>query len=179
MNSRRREVSELEAAFFREVLKDAQPIKHKSAKHESAKHESARSAAQKYSRAQLRADPFPVSAPLPKAPVYSENYAPGIGGHRAAHLRKGRLEPEAKLDLHGYRQEAAYRALQRFLMRAHGMGQRVVLVVTGKGGPLRDIFPRWLGEAEFQNIVSGISAAHARHGGDGAFYVALKKQKSR
>jgi DNA-nicking Smr family endonuclease len=174
MSTRRREVTELEAAFFHEVLKDAEPIKHKSAKHESTP-----GAPPKFLRAQLKANPFPVSTPLPKAPVHFENTAPGIGGHRAAHLRKGRLEPEAKLDLHGYRQEAAYRALQRFLMSAHGMGQRVVLVVTGKGGPLRECFPRWLGEAEFQNLVSGISAAHARHGGDGAFYVALKKQRPR
>jgi DNA-nicking Smr family endonuclease len=167
MSSKKREVSELEAAFFREVLKDAQPIKHKSAPREAPKR----------SRALLHGDPFPVSAPLPKAPVYAEGYAANIGGHRAAHLRKGRLEPEANLDLHGYRQEAAYLALQRFLMRAHGMGQRVVLIVTGKGGALRNMLPRWLGESEFQNIVVGISAAHAKHGGDGAFYVALKRPR--
>ena len=167
MSRGRREVSELEAAFFREVLKDARPLKHKSAPRETPKRASQTS----------KINPHPISAPLPKVPVHSDGHAPGIGGHRAAHLRKGRLEPEAKLDLHGYRVEPAYRALQRFLMRAHGMGQRVVLVVTGKGGALRDSFPRWLGESEFRNLVVGISAAHAKHGGDGAFYVALKKQK--
>ncbi len=169
MSRGRREVSELEAAFFREMLKDTQPLKHKSAPRQIAKP----------ARPLLRAEPFPASTPLPKAPVYSDGYAPGIGGHRAAHLRKGRLEPEAKLDLHGYRVEPAYRAQQRFLMRAHGMGQRVVLVVTGKGGALRDMFPRWLGESEFRNLVVGISAAHAKHGGDGAFYVALKRHREK
>ena len=169
MSSNKREVSELEAAFFREVLKDTQPIKHKSAPRDPPKR----------LRHFLTADPFPVSAPLPKFPVYAESYAPGIGGHRAAHMRKGRLEPEANLDLHGYRQEAAYRALQRFLMRAHGMGQRVVLIVIGKGGALRDMLPRWLGESEFHNIVAGISTAHAKHGGDGAFYVALKRSRKK
>lgn len=167
MSSKRREVSELEAAFFREVLKDAQPIKHKSAPRDMPKRGAHVS----------RMDSYPASAPLSKAPVFSEGYAPGIGGHRAAHLRKGRLEPEAKLDLHGYRQEAAYGALQRFLMRAYGLDQRVVLIVTGKGGMLRSMLPRWLGESEFQKMVVGISAAHAKHGGDGAFYVALKKHR--
>ena len=100
MSRGRREVSELEAAFFREMLKDTQPLKHKSAPRQIAKP----------ARPLLRAEPFPASTPLPKAPVYSDGYAPGIGGHRAAHLRKGRLEPEAKLDLHGYRVEPAYRA---------------------------------------------------------------------
>ena len=167
MNSGRREVSELEAAFFREVLKDVRPLKHKSTPLLPP------GQAPRFSKIELQPD----RTPLPKEPVFSDRPAPQIGGHRAAHLRKGRLEPEAKLDLHGYRREAAYRALQRFLMRAQGLGQRVVLVVTGKGGTLRDTLPRWLGEPEFRNLVVGASVAHAKHGGDGAFYVALKKKR--
>jgi DNA-nicking Smr family endonuclease len=169
MNSRRREVSELEAAFFREVLKDSQPLKHKSAPRPAPKH----------SRIQMNTNPHPVSTLPLKSTVYSERAIPGIGGHRAAHVRKGRLKPEAKLDLHGYRQEAAYRAMQRFVMHAHGMGQRVVLIVTGKSGALRDMLPRWLSESEFRNLVVGISSAHAKHGGTGAFYVALKKHRAK
>ena len=169
MNSRRREVSELEAAFFREVLKDTTPLKQKSARPQMPK--------QPPRISQMA--PSPDRTPLAKAPVFVATRAQQIGGHRAAHLRKGRLEPEAKLDLHGYRQEPAYRALQRFLMRAQGLGQRVVLVVTGKGGTLRDMLPRWLGESEFRNLVVGISTAHVKHGGNGAFYVALKKQRQK
>lgn len=167
MNSRRREASDLEAAFFYEVLKDARPLKRKSARPPLAKQ------APRF----LRIEPLPDFTPPAKEPVFAATRAPNIGGHRAAHLRKGRIEPEAKLDLHGYRREAAYRTLQRFLMRAQGLGQRVVLVVTGKSGTLRDMLPRWLGESEFRNLVVGIGAAHAKHGGDGAFYVALKKRK--
>ncbi len=167
MSSGRREVNELEAAFFREVLKDVRPLEHKSARPQLPKQ------APRFSRPELPPD----RAPLPKAPVFADMRAPLIGGHRAAHLRRGRLEPEAKLDLHGYRQEAAYRALQRFFMRGQSLGQRVVLVVTGKGGTLRDMLPRWLGETEFRDLVVGISVAHAKHGGDGAYYVALKKKK--
>ena len=167
MSSGRRKVSELEEAFFREALKDARPLKHKSATPPPPKH------TPRFSKVEIAPD----RTPLAKAPVFADARAPQIGGHRAAHLRKGRIEPEAKLDLHGYRQEAAFRALQRFLARAQGLGHRVVLVVTGKGGTLRDMLPRWLGESEFRDLVVGISAAHAKHGGEGAFYVALKKKK--
>jgi DNA-nicking Smr family endonuclease len=167
MSSGRREVSELEAAFFREVLNDARPLKHKSARSQPPK------PAPRFSKTEPHVD----RAPQSKAPLYADTRAPDIGGHRGVHLRKGRLEPEAKLDLHGYRQESAYRALQRFLMRAQGSGRRVVLVVTGKGGTLRDMLPRWLGEPEFRTLVVGICSAHAKHGGAGAFYVALKKQR--
>jgi DNA-nicking Smr family endonuclease len=39
----------------------------------------------------------------------------GINGGTQDRLRKGLLEPDAKLDLHGMTEAAAYRALSRFL----------------------------------------------------------------
>jgi DNA-nicking Smr family endonuclease len=94
-------------------------------------------------------------------------------------LRRGRGEPEAQLDLHGYREEGAYAALERFLLRARADDKRLVLVITGKGGVLHANIPRWLGEDRFKNLVSGIGPAHIRHGGGGAFYVALKRKRPR
>ena len=92
-------------------------------------------------------------------------------------LRRGRVEPDARLDLHGLREAEAYRALQRFLIQARGEDARLVLVITGKGGVLRNNLPRWLAEDAFREIVAGVSSAHLRHGGTGAFYVALKRKK--
>lgn len=165
----RREISELEAAFFREVLKDVRPLDRKLA----------RPAPPPKKYRPPVAGPGLAITPPAKAPVFTEAQAPVIGGHREAHIRKGRLEPEAKLDLHGYRQEAAYQALDRFLQRARGQGQRVVLVVTGKRGVLRELLPRWLGEYEFRELVAGVSTAHVKHGSEGAFYVAIKRQRSK
>ena len=165
----RRGVTEQDEALFREALKDARPIAHGRTPQDPP-------------LKRARAKPVglaPISTPPPVAPVYAQGKAEPIGGHRAAHMRKGRLEPEARLDLHGYRQEAAYRALYRFLGRARGVGNRVVLVVTGKGGVLKELLPKWLGEAEFKDLVAGISTAHAKHGGDGAFYVAIKRRREK
>jgi DNA-nicking Smr family endonuclease len=163
------EISDLEEAFFREVLKDVRPLERRLAP-----------PARPPKRFKPPENaPRPAATLAPKAPVHTDAKAPVIGGHREAHMRKGRLEPEAKLDLHGYRQEAAYQALERFLQRARGLGQRVVLVVTGKGGVLRDLLPKWLGEYEFRELVAGISTAHIKHGGDGAFYVAIKRQRQK
>ncbi|HEY8580759.1 MAG TPA: Smr/MutS family protein, partial [Beijerinckiaceae bacterium] len=44
-------------------------------------------------------------------------------------LARGRLDVDAKLDLHGMRQAEAHMALKRFLQRAQDDGARVVLVV--------------------------------------------------
>ena len=100
-----------------------------------------------------------------------------VAGHVEARLRRGRMEPESRIDLHGYSYEGAYRSLVSFLMRAHAEGKRLVLVITGKGGVLRPHLPAWLNGAELQQLVIGIREAHPKHGGGGAFYVALQKNK--
>ena len=91
-------------------------------------------------------------------------------------LRRGRLDPQARIDLHGLTQDNAYRALVRFFTRTHSLDQRLVLVITGKGGVLRQIVPRWLSENELRTFITGVSPAHIRHGGDGALYVALRRR---
>jgi DNA-nicking Smr family endonuclease len=109
--------------------------------------------------------------------VYLERHADPIGGHRAADLRRGRAEPEAKMDLHGMTHDGAYRAIIGFLKKAQGEDKRVVLVVTGKGGVLREALPLWLGQADLKPLVSGVAEAHIKHGGSGAFYVSLRRKR--
>ena len=121
-----------------------------------------------------RAGAGPRQSP-PKAPVYLDRPVDPIGGHRAADLRRGRTEPEARIDLHGMTHDRAYRALVGFLLRAQGEDKRVVLVVTGKGGVLRESLPLWLGQSDLAPLVSGIAEAHIKHGGSGAFYVSLRR----
>jgi DNA-nicking Smr family endonuclease len=155
----RRKTSEDEQALFRKSLSDAKPLR---------------------ARARVSSPPKasgPPPPPQPKAPVYLERQADPIGGHRAADLRRGRIEPEARIDLHGMSHNGAYRALIGFLTRARSDDKRVVLVVTGKGGVLREALPLWLGQTELAPLVSGISEAHIKHGGSGAFYVSLRRTR--
>jgi DNA-nicking Smr family endonuclease len=92
-------------------------------------------------------------------------------------LRRGRLEPESRLDLHGLTRDSAYRALLGFLLRGQAQGQKLVLVITGKGGVLRSQLPLWLGQSDMRALVGGINQAHVKHGGAGAFYVLLKRHR--
>jgi len=160
----RRGASEEERALFRNAMKDAKPLRVRAA---LACHE------------QKLVQPFIPAWRIPHAPVHPETPAPAIGGHEDARLRRGRGEPEARLDLHGLTHDGAYRALYRFLMTAKADGKRLVLVITGKGGVLRGQLPLWLGQENMKAHVSGISEAHATHGGSGAFYVALRRTKPR
>ena len=121
--------------------------------------------------------------------------AGGLDGRTTERLRRGLLEPRAKLDLHGYTEAAAHNALLTFLKGARARGHRLVLVVTGRGarnddesvtldfgrelrGVLKAAVPRWLDEPEFASLVAGTQAAHRRHGGDGALYIYLRKHTS-
>ncbi len=153
--------SEEERALFHEALKGAKPL-------------SARKALA------VTKAPKPKAAPVTKTskpPVISHEHAPSIGGHLDMRLRRGRVEPEARLDMHGLHEAEAYRALERFLMRARVEDKRLVLVITGKGGVLRNNLPRWLAGDAFRDSVAGVSPAHLRHGGTGAYYVGLKRKK--
>ena len=101
-------------------------------------------------------------------------------------LARGRRQPQATLDLHGMTLVAAERAVAAFLAESSAQGLRVVLIVTGKGlrlesgrvfgGRIRAEFPAWLDRPENRGRVSGVRAAHPRHGGGGAFYILLRRR---
>jgi DNA-nicking Smr family endonuclease len=96
-------------------------------------------------------------------------------------LSRGRLAVDAKIDLHGLRQDEAHHALRHFLWTQQSAGARIVIVVTGKGltggetGVLRRMAPHWLAAPEWRRFVSGFEPAGRAHGGDGAFYVRLRR----
>ena len=87
---------------------------------------------------------------------------------------------DARLALHGLDFDRARAALRAFVQRGVTQGWRHVLVITGKGmegvGVLRQFTPVWLAEPGVRELVSGVSPAHRRHGGEGALYVALKRR---
>jgi DNA-nicking Smr family endonuclease len=140
----------------------------------------------------------------PAAPVYrgAQHVLPSPAGLDRKTVRKlgsGRLEIDARIDLHGMRQNEAHTALRRFLFASYERGARLVLVITGKGVPagqredslgnwsesgrergvLRRNVPTWLEEPELRAIVISFSGAAVRHGGDGALYVHLRRNVKR
>lgn len=105
-------------------------------------------------------------------------------------LRRGKLVPEARIDLHGMTLEQAHPALIGFIQSAQARGQRLVLVITGKGRPdeevgpmprrrgiLRNQVPVWLRMAPLGPLVHKVQTAHQRHGGAGAYYIHLRRSR--
>ena len=117
----------------------------------------------------------PAQRPTPPRPSASLPLS-GLDRRTSARLRRGRIEINARLDLHGHTQEAAYGALRGFLSRACRDGAGFVLVITGKSGVLNRMVPQWLREPEFRLLISGFHEASPRHGGHGALYVRLRRK---
>lgn len=123
-----------------------------------------------------------LSAQLPAAPLRMDAKA-------FARMSRGKLEPEARIDLHGLTLAEAHPYLVSFILGAQAQGLRLVLVITGKGrrtaddgpipqrhGILRQQLPQWLSQAPLAKAVLQVAEASRRHGGSGAFYVYLKKR---
>ena len=124
--------------------------------------------------------------------------APGLAdaplrmdGRTHRRMRRGKLEPEARIDLHGLTLDRAQPALAGFVRASHAAGRRLVLVITGKGraddgggdwtgrrpGALRRQVPMWLHGPGLAGMVQQVTPAHRRHGGDGALYVYLRRAR--
>ena len=100
-------------------------------------------------------------------------------------LARGLAGIDARIDLHGLTQAEAHHALMRFLRVARAEGARIVLVITGKGmrasdpdrGVLRRQVPLWLKSPKLRETVLGFEPAGPVHGGEGAFYVRLRRAR--
>ncbi|MGD0191921.1 MAG: Smr/MutS family protein [Rhizomicrobium sp.] len=180
---RKRSPSSEERELFESVLQDAKPLK---------------------GRTRAPAKPKPeqpvaiATAPQQKLelpPPRRRSGPTGLDGRTAERLKRGDLEPAAKLDLHGLTEAAAHRTLVTFIKGAHARGVRLALVVTGKGGReepadapfdlelagrargvLKAMTPRWLKERDLVDLVADVRTAHRKHGGAGALYVYLRKR---
>lgn len=124
-----------------------------------------------------------LSDRLARAPVQMDTKAFGK-------MKRGKIKPEGRLDLHGMRMDAAHPALIRFVLSAQASGKRLVLVITGKGkdrddpgpipvrrGVLRHQVPQWLSLPPLAQAVLQVTPAHVSHGGDGAYYVFLRRTR--
>lgn len=218
----RRPVTADEIALFSRAMAEARPLKNRKPR-KSPQADTAEIG----DRPVLREADLPPSKPHPAAPAPSPGRirlrpegsatAPepvwrqveprrsslsGLDKRNATRLSRGKMEIEARLDLHGQTQEGAHRALRHFITAQFSAGRRCVLVITGKGtkktrnagspagdmdgfmpdrraGVLHRLVPLWLREPELAGFVVAFHPARPRHGGDGALYVYLRRQRVR
>ncbi len=148
--------------------------------------------------ARARTSPAGRPPPTPPAlPPLAPGAAPGLDQRTALRLRRGQLPIDARLDLHGSTLEEASRSLSLFVQDAWESGARCVLVITGKGsrpraagaspfagaageraiGVLREALPGWINRPALRPRVLAFGPARPKDGGDGAFYLLLKRRR--
>jgi DNA-nicking Smr family endonuclease len=194
-------LSEEEHALWQHAARDLKPLKVKKERTPAHGGETP-TAARPQALAPVRAEPAPrtrgrepaakpQAAKIPAAPPLAD-----LERRKTRAIGTGRIDIEARIDLHGLHQAEAHAALNRFLTRAHADGRRWVLVITGKGAPLdreraaddvgyanvergvlRRNVPIWLAEPGLRAIVVGYATAAIRHGGEGALYVQLRRRE--
>ncbi|MHA6332752.1 Smr/MutS family protein [Qipengyuania sp. CAU 1752] len=129
--------------------------------------------------------------PAPSIPRTARRIsAPGhLDSYWDRRLKSGEIPPDLSLDLHDHGLDAAYSRLMDGMEQAHSLGARVVLIVTGrsrpvdpadrstKRGAIRAKILDWLAASEHGAQIAAIRKAHRRHGGEGALYVVLRRQR--
>lgn len=175
---RKRTPSDAEARLFDAAMKDVVPLAPPKRKAAPAK---------------PLATATPPRSPMPPPPVVTRPAAPPLVAGAAVdtdartmlRLKRGRIRPEGRLDLHGMTQEAAHHALGGFIAHSRNEGRRCVIVITGTGrgregaGVLREQVPKWLSTPPLRDGVIGFANAQPTDGGAGALYVLLRRKRER
>ncbi len=136
-------------------------------------------------------DPIHVSGskqkpkrPPPPSPELICGGTSGIDKRTALRFKRGQMKIQAWKDLHDHTQEQAYQVLIDFIEDSRIAGLRCVLVITGKGaksgdsaGVLKAMAPHWFNQAPIRPHILSFSPAQPKDGGEGAFYILLKRSR--
>ena len=99
-----------------------------------------------------------------------------------------------KLDLHGFSVEQANKIVKKFIIESVAKGFKKLLIITGKGlrskthnnpylsenmNILRNSVPEFIkNDEDLSSIINKISTASLKDGGEGAYYIFLRKRKN-
>ncbi len=165
--------------LFLEMMRDAAPLEH-----------------DKIKPWRKRLPPYPIHHHEPDDELVMQNnlsetevetgdllsfLRPGLQKRVFQDLRRGRLEIELELDLHGLTARHAHSALKQFFRECHRRGLRCVRIIHGKGYGSEDKQPvlkqnvnLWLRQ---RHDVLAFCSATPRDGGTGAVYALLRSAK--
>ena len=112
-----------------------------------------------------------------------------IEKNKLRRIKNGKITIEGTLDLHGFSLREAEDRLKLFVGDSLRLDKRFLLIITGKGSnskpnihgktqTIKSEIKNWLSDSFYYDKVQYISKALDRHGGEGAYYLFLKKSKN-
>ena len=110
-------------------------------------------------------------------------------------IKKRSFRIDKKIDFHGKSLLESEEQFNNTIIESYNKGQRCLLFITGKGllkskisveseqpklyhGIIRSAFIEWVRLKKFSKYILSFEQALIEHGGDGAFYVYLRKNKN-
>ena len=116
-------------------------------------------------------------------PIYfsDENNTSGLSKKNIKEIKTGNFKVQSKLDLHGYRLKEAETLFFEFLRKCFNLKKRNILVISGKGehgkGKIKQSIPVWIASPSLSNLIYFYSFAAPKDGGNGAYYIRLRKKE--
>jgi DNA-nicking Smr family endonuclease len=122
-------------------------------------------------------------------PSQSKRNANTLDGVWDRDLALGKRVPDRTIDLHGHTVASAHSLLDSALGDAIRSGARLILLITGRPardnprmpptgrGVIRASVEDWLLSGPYASRIAAIRAAHGKHGGAGAVYVILRRER--
>tara|TARA_B100001964_G_C14154106_1_gene563429 strand:- start:535 stop:1086 length:552 start_codon:yes stop_codon:yes gene_type:complete len=107
-------------------------------------------------------------------------------------LKRGKIQIDKKIDFHGLSTDKAKKIFIKTINSCFYSNKRCILFITGKGmkknnhysaeiklfyGKIRENFQQWVFEKEVSQKILKVAPADFSYGGDGAFFVYLRKNK--
>ena len=181
----RRRLDPEESALWQRVTATVRPIARRPLRPEPAEVETAATPAAVAKRGRVPPLRVPAATPL----AQQRPLADTLDGGWDRRLRRGAVQPDWAIDLHGHTLDSARRTLDSALDQALAEGVRVLLLITGKppregdhgldGRPRRGLIRAsiagWLQSSRHAARIAAVRNAHPRHGGAGALYVVLRR----
>ena len=115
---------------------------------------------------------------LPRAPKNSNRNHSPLSHKQQGEIARGKKRIEVRLDLHQLNRQQAFNSVINFIDFCHLKQKRMLLIITGKGnGILKDELPFWLDNPRVRDKILDHRFATPHHGGAGARYVYLSKNR--
>ena len=110
-------------------------------------------------------------------------------------IKRGSFNIDKKIDFHGKTLIESEERFESTILECYNTGHRCLLFITGKGlfnsknsenidqpklyhSVIREAFAQWVKSKKFSKHILSYEKASIEHGGDGAFYVYLRKKKN-
>ncbi len=117
-----------------------------------------------------------------------------IFGEINKNLKRGKIKIDRKIDLHGHSLIDAYHIFKKEIKKTYEKNKRCILIITGKGlkpnrnesgqkpklfhGKIKNSIMSWIKEDDLKDYILTYQDAGFEHGGDGAIFIYLRKNKN-